>query len=605
MQSVKPTSTRIIEARAKAKREGWLRWIRQGEGEEADERAILNGCWFDERRADHWLGFADQFGTLTEGAFNGQPFRLLNWQATDTSRLFGWQRFSPEWGYNVRRFRFWYEEVSKKNGKTPLLALIGNYLLFADCMSHDGLQRQINLFLAATTKKQAERCLVHAIRQINNNDQLREEATIRKLEGFQSVQYLENHWTVVAANPESADGVNGHCLADEFHRWKGFEFFHSLLWMLASQPEGIFGSITTAGEDGENVCKYTHDHARDVNAGRIIDEQFLGIIYAADKLDDPNEEATWFKANPSLGTTADAPIKLSTFRADYEAAKADPSQWSTFKRLRLGLWNCSTNGWLDTACPRGIDDWDSGPTERKTRLKTSGSRIDCYDAFTDEDLLKIIKSNARDDDGETITTTLAMDLAAVRDTVAAVLTVQDKEQLLWTRPWFWLPKAEAQRQRKRINYQAWADMGAIKLTEGEVIDYRALLNDLIDIFEKFRIQRFYYDPLFQAEWLTQELESNTSAERVQFPQQFIHYAPMVAEAERRILSKTIRHNGNPVLTWQMANAIAQENANGGKRITKIKRGSIKKVDGVQALLMSLRDSVRAEEYQDDDDIIDI
>ena len=63
----KPNSTRLIELRAKAKRDGWARYIRQGPGEEADERAMLNGCWFEPHRADHWLEFADRFGTLTEG----------------------------------------------------------------------------------------------------------------------------------------------------------------------------------------------------------------------------------------------------------------------------------------------------------------------------------------------------------------------------------------------------------------------------------------------------------------------------------------------------------------------------------------------------------
>ncbi len=585
IKSKKPNSTDLLSLRAKAKREGWLKYIRQGAGEEADERAMLNGCTFDIRRAEHWLEFADRHGTLTEGAWAGLPFRLLPWQVDCSSQFFGWVRFNEEWGYNVRRFRMWYAELPKKNGKTPFLSLLGNYLLFADSVGEDGAMRQIALYLAATTKKQAQKCLMHAIRQIRNCPELSEAAQVKKLEGFYTVEYGDSTWEVIAADPASADGVNGHCLADEFHRWKGFEFYNALKWMLASQPEGAFIAITTAGEEGENVCKYAHDQALEINSGRSIDETFLGTVYGLSKDDDPHDEANWFKANPSLGTDKDSPLKLSTFRADYHAAKDDPSQWIAFKRLRLGIWVTSMNSWIDSALPRGISDWDSGPTERKNAKK----RIDCFKAYTDEDLRKI----------DAITSALGLDLASVRDTVSATLCIEDPDGILWTRTWFWLPEVEARRQQKRVNYIRWAELGHIRLTPGRVIDYPILTQDLAEIIKMFHVNEFYYDP-HQAENITQELEAMTEAERVEFPQQIIHYGPVVQECERRIISQRIRHNGNPVMTWQMANAVAITNTNGFKRLVKQARGDFKKVDGPQSLLMSLQTVVgRGVEVEDD------
>lgn len=578
----KPNSTKLIELRNKAKREGWAKWIRQGSGEEADEKAMLNGCRFDLNRCNHWLEFAEEYGTLTEGAWRGQKFSLLPWQSTETGRLFGWVKHSPEWGFDVRRFRIWFAELPKKQGKTPLLSLIGNYLFFADCVNQDGSPRQINLYNAATSRKQADRLLVHSVRQIKNSDELSRAATIKRLEGFWSVSYRDNEWNVVAADPASADGVNGHCLADEFHRWKGFEFYNSIKWMIASQPEGVFATITTAGEQGENVWQYTHDHTLAVNAGTVIDESFYGVIYAADRKDDPHDEATWFKANPSLGTNVTSPLKLSTFRADYESAKADPTSWPAFLRLRLGVSQNQTNTWVDNACVNGFADWDSGPTARAE----STERIDCYEEFTDSDLQKT----------EATSITLALDLASVRDTVAASLSICDESQIVRNKTWFWLPEKEAMRQAKRVSYKRWADGGFITLTPGDVIDYRKLLNDLIDICELHKVTRFYFDPLFQAEWLTQELEQATGAERVAFPQTIIHYAPLVKEAERRIISHTIRHCGNPVMSWQISNAISYENANGDRRIKKRNGSDYRKVDGVQAMIMSLQDSVAAQTF---------
>ena len=320
---------------------------------------MLNGCYIDQHRIDHWLEFADKYGTLTEGAWKGQPFRLLDWQVQCSARVFGWVKQSPEWGFEVRRFKFWYEELPKKQGKTPFVSLIGNYLLFGDSW-----ERQINLFLAATTRIQAERCLKHAIRQVRNRPDLNAVADVKKLEGFYSLEYGENLWSVVAADPESADGVNGHCLADELHRWKGFEFFNTLKWMLATQPEGLFVGITTAGADMQSVCRTLHEKTKAIESGKQIDETFYGEIYGATKDDDPHDEKVWKAANPSLGTDKDSPLKMSAFRADYNAAKSDPTQWPSWLRLRLGVWLSAQNAWLDEATPRGLADWDAGDARK-------------------------------------------------------------------------------------------------------------------------------------------------------------------------------------------------------------------------------------------------
>ncbi len=579
----KQRSAKLVALKAKARREGWLRYVRVGEGEEADERAILAGCRFDPRRADHWLEFADKYGTLTEGPWKGKPFTLLPWQQDATARFFGWVKFNEEWDQEVRRFRFLYLEVPKKNGKTPLLSLIGNYLLFGDSWD-----RQINLYLAATTRKQAERCLTHAIRQIRNRDELGQVAKIKKLEGFSQIEYGDNTWNVVAADPDSADGVNGHCLADELHRWKGFEFFNALKWMLAGQPEGVFAGITTAGSEMQSVCRTLHEKTKAVNAGRQVDESHYGQIWAASPDDDPHEEATWRRANPSLGTTKEYPLKLSTFRQDYEAAKNEPSQWPAFMQLRLNIWRTAEHGWLDEACPRGLADWDSGPTERSR----SKRRIDCYELF-DADRL----------DGEAW---LGLDFAAVRDTNAATVSVRRKDGSICVVPFVWMPEREAERQNKRVPYQHWAEEGWIKLTPGDVVDYNVIFADLVGIIERFGVHKFFYDPLFQAEWLTQRLEEETGAERWEFPQRIVDYAPVVREVERLIIGHDLRHNGNPIATWQIGNAKAYTNANGDKRLVKQKQGDYRKVDVPQSMLMSLKDAVTGLEdvpdFYDDNDV---
>jgi phage terminase large subunit-like protein len=566
-------STKLLELKRKAKREGWAKWLRTGPGEEADERALLNGCRFDPRRGEHIIRFASQYGTLTEGAFKGQQFELLEWQHDMLQRVFGWVKPSPEWGCDVRRFRYAYVEVPKKNGKTPLASLIGNYLLFGD--SHG---RQINMHVAATTRKQAERLLVHAIRQVRNRADLDRVASIKKLEGFFSLGYGDSVWTVLAADPESADGINGHVIADEVHRWQGFEFYNTLRWALASQPEGLFVAITTAGNDLQSVCRTLHDKAKAVNAGRQKDEAFYGEIWAADAMDDLHKPTTWYKANPSLGTTRKHPLKLSTFRADYEGAKVDPTQWPTWMRLRLGIWQSGVGSWIDEL--GGIGKWDAGEILRRS---AKSKRIDCYEQFTPEAL--------RDK-----TCYVALDGATHHDTTALVFCFPDEkiDELVRILPFFWLPRAEAEKQQARVPYQVWSEAGHITLTDGDAVDYDRVFADAVELIEMFDTRKLYFDPLFQAEWLTQRIAEKTGVERVEFPQTIVHFAAPMAAASRLIVLHKLRHNGHPVLTWQLGHTQAKTDANNNRRPVKRQKDDYKTVDGVVAMIMSLQDAMGQE-----------
>jgi len=581
IQARKPRNATLVTRRRVAKNEGWLSWVRDGEGEEADERAMIAGCKFDIRRAEHVVDFFEKFGVLTEGSWKGQPFKLLDWQRDWLMRGFGWVRYSKEWSDWIRRFRYLYLEVPKKNGKTPMVATLGNYLLFAD-----SYERQIHQHLAATTRKQAERCLMHAVRALKYRPELGNLAITRRLEGFQQLDYGDNTWTVLASDPASSDGINGHVLADELHRWVGFEFFNTLRWALATQKEGLFVGITTAGSEMESVCRTLHDKTTAINDGHQTDQQFFGKVFSAATDDDPHLEETWKKANPSLGSKKHHPIKLSNFRADYEAAKNDPTQWPAWSQLRLNLWRTASDAWLP------IEYWDRGDAERK---KNKRKRIDCYESFTAESF-----------DFAELNSVMAFDGATTRDTSAAVFTFEHPtdEGALLVLPFFWLPEARAEQLSDRVPYRQWAEQGFIKLTPGDAVDFTTIYQDLLDLLAKFETREFYFDPYFQAEWLTQKIEDETGIPRIEFRQTINAFSPCMKTAERMIIEKTLRHNGHPLLTWQFGNTRARSNANQDIRPDKQKHGDYRTIDGIVAMIMTMQNwqTVEMAGFYDDHEI---
>lgn len=576
------TTTRLREAKRRAQREGWAKWLRKGPGEEADERALLNGCWIDTWRGEHMCRFVETYGTLTEGAFAGQQFQLLDWQREQIMRLFGWVRHSTEWGYPVRRFKEFYCEIPKKNGKTPFASVLGLGLLVADSFN-----RQLNLFTAATTKKRAQDLNVHALRQITRNDALREVCQIKSADGYKEIWKGDSVWRVLPATEEGADGVNGSVIADEVHLWVGFVFYTALKWALASQPEGLFIGITTAGRDMESLCRHLHDKTKAINAGEQHDDQFLGVIYAADPDDDPHKEKVWRKANPSLGTTAAAPLKLSDFKADYQHAKDDPVLWPEWKQKRLNLWRTAESAWVEEL--GGIEIWDAGARARAATRK----RIDCWEDFGLQEL-------------EGCVCDLGIDTASTLDTTAAVASILDESDgTVWLWPMFWLPERRAIELQEKVPYRSYAERGWLKLTPGDAVDFDVIYQDLIEFGERVTVRHMYFDPRWQGEYLTARLCSDLGAARFQFDQTNRNYTRAVDNFERLYVERKLRHPGNGLLTWQLGNARITTDTRGYRRPIKQKRGDVRTIDGVAAKLMSLweiEERDQAASYYDENEV---
>jgi phage terminase large subunit-like protein len=574
----KRKTTRLVELRNQAKRQGWSRWIRQGEGEESDEQAMLNGCWFVPQRGEHAIEFMEHHCRLHDpGPYYGEPIKFLDWQREFLMRLFGWVRWSEDWQRIVRRFRWCYLELPKKNGKSPLMAAIGCYLLFGDG------NQSTRVFSTATTKKQASIVHLNAAGMVEASPELSAVARIRKEDGYKRIEYpgLGSIWGVAAADARSADGYNGHLLCDELHRWDDWQFWQTLQWMLAAQPEGLMFMITTAGQGMDTICRTQRERAGEVNSGRRQDERFYGLVFAADPQDDPHDEETWKRTNPSLGHI----VKLSDFRADYHDARTDPTKWKAWLRLRLGVWQSAESAWLDEI--GGLDRWDAGAAARQ-KSRRRKTRLDCWDNFTIQRFI----------DDQT-PCWFGLDGATHHDTTAAVFIFPDgtEDEVIRILPYFWLPEAKAQQLGPKVPYREWAEEGFITLTPGDACDYGVVKRDILELCGKLNVRGFAFDPLFQAEWLTQQIDEEADVPRIAFRQTITTFSPPMKTLGRLITQKKALHNGHPLFTWQLSHLRAYEDCNQNQRPVKQKTGDHRTIDGPVAAIMGLSLAVANEDNQ--------
>jgi phage terminase large subunit-like protein len=533
----------------------WRRaWEARGVWTPNDDLAIEQGCWFEEKHAEHFREFCRKHLCLWEGRqWAGKPFELMEWQWIDVfSRLFGWYRWDDEVEQPVRRFNRAYIEVPKKNGKSPMAAAVGCYFLAADG------ERGGKVCSAASAKEQASIVHGHAINMVAASKALDERCKINRSTGvitFESpVEFkragvdrpaANNVYVSISSEASTQEGRNLNCaLADELHVWHGRKLYDALRYAFEARLSPLFFMITTAGDDEQSVCFEQRTYAEDVNSGHIDDIGYLGYVRAADKEDDPGDPKTWHKANPSLGTI----ITETRFREMYEEANKSPAALAAFKRYRLDIWGTVTDPLIDS------DAWDA-----------------CYEAYTPESLFGQRCHGA-------------FDLSQTQDMTAFALMFRDAEeyrQLVW----YWLPEDVYNKNKDRVRYAEWIEQGWLTLCPGPRIITGMVEEKILWAADQFDLVNAVFDP-WNAENVAMRLEA-AGVTVGKFMQTMGNFAGPTKEYESLVAMAKLHHNGNGCLTWQSRHVKTKSDANGNERPVKPARGDIKTIDGIVAGIMSL------------------
>lgn len=529
-----------------AKREGWSQWVRSV----ADEKAVLNGCWFDIRRANRFERFCNGFLRLFQGRNKGTPVELLPWQRDDyTFPLYGWVRENDE-GKIVRRYRRAFVFIAKKNGKSTLVA--------AQCLYHlsaDG-EAGAEVYAVANDEKQSGRIFAECNRMVVCSPELIEEIDIIRSE--LTLRYDRRFGTMraISSNPDSAEGMNASAMfGDEMHKWQSRELLDAIQWAGIARDQPLFGIITTAGSDLESPCFEEYVYACGVRDGTIEDEQYLPVIFEAPTGKDILDESTWKAANPSLGKT----LKIDDFRKDAKRAARSPRATAAFRRYRLNQWVAAGDKWIDPV------QWAS-----------------CARPFKPEDLA-----------GKGYDCFAGLDLSRVADTTSLQLLFRLPEGRRAVLSYFWLPREAAAEAQERINYADYEGRGEITITDGEVQDYAQIFEDIARLHKLFRFRNLIFDP-YNAEEITQKIAS-LGVKRWAMAQTKQYFTGPVDHLERLIRSRSIEHNGNKLMSFQMGNARIVQDSSGGKKPMKKNSDSLMKVDGPVALLMAVAGDLEAGE----------
>ncbi|MCU7917085.1 MAG: phage terminase small subunit P27 family [Candidatus Thiodiazotropha sp. (ex Epidulcina cf. delphinae)] len=520
------------------------------------EHAHERGYYWDLETVELVVDFYAEVLCLNGGEFEGVPYHLLGWQAFVVCSLFAWK--SVEDG--TRRFRQAYIETAKGSGKSPLAAGVGIFGLVADNES------RAEIYAAATKKDQAMILFRDAVAMVDLSPELT--ARIHKSGSAGKEWNLAYHETSSFFRPISADdgqsGPRPHIgLLDEIHEHKTGAVVEMIRAGTKSRLQALIFMITNSGIDRQTVCWEYHEYGRKVSAGDIEDDSFFAFISALDDGDDPFvDESCWVKANPSLD---DSIPGYKYLREQVVQARGMPSKEAIVRRLNFCQWVESSNPLIPA------DVWTAAGDEIEL-ASLRGRR--CYGG---------------------------LDLSSTRDLTSLVLLFEPIDEDPYWRliPWFWLPgdgladKAD----HDRVPYLKWERDEYLEALPGKAINKLAVVKRLGEIVNLFELVLLAFD-----RWRIEDLKMYLNQEGldlndklVPFGQGYKSMSPALEEFEQRLLNGQMKHNNNPVLRWNAANAVADTDPAGSRKINKAK--AIGRVDGIVAGIMATGVSTKNEKKE--------
>jgi phage terminase large subunit-like protein len=491
------------------------------------------------------IAFFEEVLCLNGGAFEGARFKLLGWQAFIVGSVYGWKRAD-----GTRRFRNAYVETGKGSGKSPLAAGIGLHGLTADG------EARAEVYAAATKKDQAMILFRDAVAMYDQSPEL-----IKRLSRSgvgEKTWNLAYHATGSFFRPIAADqgqsGPRPHIfLVDELHEHPTNYVIEMGRAGFKSRRQPLLFAITNSGHDMTSPCGQYHDYALQVAAGTIQDDAFFGFVCNLDATDDPFEdEACWFKANPSL-QEANLP-GVDYLRQQVLEARGLPSKQAIVRRLNFCQWTQSEAPWLSPTV------WM--PAARSFSLQQFAGRR----AYA------------------------GLDLSSTTDLTALTVLIEPAEagEPWHVLPFAWVPEQNLEQRERddKVPYTQWVRDGHLLTTPGAVISKLAVLQRLSALCETLDIQAVAYD-----RWRIEDLRSLandagiTLPTMVEFGQGYKDMAPAIENFEAKLKGGELVHNSHPVLTWCAANAVVVEDDAGNRKLSK--RKATGRIDCVLAAVMAV------------------
>lgn len=506
------------------------KWIKLAAKRHLDEQKDSELFVYDQEKAAKACRFVEtQYHTKGKWAQKKEHLLLEPWQIFFICNVFGWVNKKT----SKRRYREVLLLVPRKNGKSALAAAIGLYMLCAD--NEYGAE----VYTGATSEKQAKEVFVPAQQMVRMNPALSDYFELQN--NASNICILKNGSKMEPIIGNPPDGSSPSCaIVDEVHEHKDSRLIDTMITGMGAREQPLMLYITTAGDNISGPCYQLQLEAQKILEGTVENDTLFSLIYGIDQGDDWTELDNLIKANPNYGVSVSEDFLLSRL----QDAKNNARKQSTFMTKHLNVWVGSREAFFN------VDKWNQCRSDDKIE-DHYGKRV--Y---------------------------LGMDLASRVDIAAIEVLIPDGDEYIRFGKYY-LP--ESAMEGGNESYKTWAREGWLTITDGEIIDFNIIKDDILELCSVFEVAELAYDP-FQATMLITELMSE-GVPVVEMRPTVLNFSEPMKSLDALIRAKKIKHDGDPVQTWMISNVVAKEDAK--ENVYPRKERAENKIDGVISLLMAL------------------
>jgi phage terminase large subunit-like protein len=497
----------------------------------------------DPGRAQRVIDFIERL-TVPSGVGQGGPFKLRDWQQDFIRDI-----YEPH--VDGRRLvRRAILSIARKNGKTALIAA----LVLAHLIGPEAV-RNGEIYSAANEREQAAQVYKVAAQMVRAEPEL--SAVLRCIDSTKTISYYGNgsFYRAISAEAGSKHGHNPSVVIyDELAQAKRRNLYDVLDTSMGARLEPLFITISTQSNDPEHILSKLIDDA--LNAG---DPTIACSLFAADDDGDIYDPVQWRKANPALGDFRD----LADFKALAAKAKRWPGERPKFKNLYLNMRVSSAEQWIE------------------------------------EDVWKERRGDPTIAAGEAVY--LGLDLSATKDLTALVMVSADVGSTR-VQPFFWKPRDTLEEHSSRDfgtgnrRYNEWAEQGLLLVTDGGSVNKAAVALKVAELCNTYRVLGMAYDRWriddllreFDGVGLTafKDGEKGDGLRLVPWGQGFKDMAPALDAVQQEVDEKRLVHD-HQILTWNMANAVADQDESDNRKLIKSGKKARFRIDGAVAMAMAV------------------
>lgn len=355
----------------------------------------------------------------------------------------------------------------------------------------------------------------------------------------------------LTANARTKDGLNASTvIMDEFSQARNIELLTVLTTSMGVRENPLTVIITTASDVFDGPFYEMLQGYKSVLLGEYEDDSVFAHIFEPDLDDAEDDEKTWAKVHPHLGIT----VSLDFYRQEYKNAVRKGSEaMLAFRTKLLNLYaENEQRSWISSTLARHIS--------RPMPIDGIKGRPDAM---------------------------VAIDLSESDDFSAVTMGMYDKVQKnFYFHTTYFFPVGALPGHPNEKLYRTWAEKGFLMLTDGDVIDYRRIVDYVLYLNQHVRILGIGYDPWKSQEVINMLAASGAGNVITGIRQTYGTFTAPVESFEHGAKTGHIFINDNPINAYCFGNAVLDSDRL--ENCKPVKRKQTQKIDGVITKLMCLR-----------------